>query len=71
MRDILFSKSLRIGKASYLFNVLRAKRGKQKYIEVTEQRFNGRHRLKNSILVFPHQVVEFIKIFEEASALAT
>jgi hypothetical protein len=66
MQEPIFSKSLQTKTNMYFFEVKEAKNG-SKYVSVTESRTSkDGQKFRSSIAIFPSNIEEFFKIFEEA-----
>lgn len=67
MEEEKISKMLKAGgRKTFFFDVKRAKNEK-KYLTITESRFvgEGKERQRQSLILFPEQIDEFIKIVSE------
>lgn len=60
------SKIIRAGSRTYFFDIKEAKTGK-KFLVITESRFKGEgeERQRQSLMVFPENIEEFIKTVQE------
>lgn len=67
MEEEKLSKMLKVGGGkTFFFDVKKAKNDK-KYLIITESRFvgEGKERQRQSLIIFPEQIDEFIKIVSE------
>jgi hypothetical protein len=58
------SKMLKGSGRTYFFDIQRTKDGKA-YLKISESRLKGDEKLRNSIFVFPEDVKEFKRLFDE------
>ena len=58
---------LKAGKSTYFFNIRKARTGKN-FLVITQSWFKGegKEREKSSILIFPEQIKEFIRLTTKA-----
>lgn len=68
MADNNASKTLKLSTRTMFFDVLKTKEGKP-YLKITESRIKGEERLRNTIVIFPEDVEDFKKTFEEMLTL--
>ena len=65
MQEPIFSKSMQTKTNTYFCDVKEAKNG-NKYVSITESRMKDGQKFRNSITIFPSNLEEFCKVFEEA-----
>lgn len=68
--NAIFSTMIRAGRTTYFVDVKEAKNG-NKYLSITESRFDGETKKKTSIRVFGEGIGEFRRAIDEASAAAS
>ncbi|MHB8626378.1 MAG: DUF3276 family protein [Aggregatilineales bacterium] len=63
------SKQIRAGSRTYFIDIEKTKEGKR-YLRITESRFKGEgsDRERNSIVVFPEEAKEFVRVVSEMGA---
>ncbi len=66
MKTTIYSSQIRSGKTTYYVDVRESKNG-NKYLSITQQRFNGKEKERTSIRVFGDAIEEFVKAIEEAA----
>jgi len=65
--NALYSTMVRSGRTTYFVDVKEAKNG-NKYLSITESRFDGETKKKTSIRVFGEGIGEFRRAIDEAAA---
>jgi len=65
--NAVFSTMVRAGRTTYFVDVREAKNG-NKYLSITESRFNGDEKQKTTIRVFGDTVQEFRQAVSDAAA---
>jgi hypothetical protein len=66
-QNAVFSTMVRAGRTTYFVDVREAKNG-NKYLSITESRFNGDEKQKTTIRVFGDAVQEFRQAVSDAAA---
>ncbi len=68
--NAVYSTMVRSGRTTYFVDMKEAKNG-NKYLSITESRFNGEEKQKTTMRVFGEAIDQFRQAISEAAAAAT